>query len=144
MPSHSSAPYISEQLSAPVLEELNAINASRMGSPLFSMRRLTAVMVARYCSKWNSSGTRNTLETGVRSTGTYRNRNRKCWPAQQRSRKRVMGAVAGTKFGGEGGGGAFLTSACFKVRPSTIRSRGGGEKHCSHSSDLPMAERDKR
>lgn len=74
MPSHSNAPYISEQLSAPVLEELKAMKASRTGSPLFSMRRLTAVIVARYCSRWNSSGTRNTRETGDRSTGTYDSR----------------------------------------------------------------------
>lgn len=48
MPSHSSAPYISEQLSAPEREELKARKASRMGKPLASMRRLTTVMVARY------------------------------------------------------------------------------------------------
>lgn len=70
MPNHSNAPYISEQLSAPVLEELKAMKASLTGSPLASMRRRTASMVARCCSRWNSSGTRNTRDTGVRSTDT--------------------------------------------------------------------------
>lgn len=76
MPSHSNAPYISEQLRAPVLEELNAMKASRTGSRFASIRRRTAVMVALYCRRWNSSGTRNTLDTGMRSTGTCRCRHR--------------------------------------------------------------------
>lgn len=71
MPSHSKAPYISEQLSAPVFDELNAIKASLTGNPFASIRRRTAVMVALYWSRWNSSATRNILDTGVLSTGTF-------------------------------------------------------------------------
>lgn len=82
MPSHSKAPFISEQLSAPVLDELKAMKASLTSSPLISIRRLTAVMVARCCSKWNSSGTRNTRDTGVLSTGTCMRR----WAITERER----------------------------------------------------------
>lgn len=71
MPSHSRAPYISEQLRAPEREELKARKASLTGSPLLSMRRRTAAIVARYWRRWYSSGMMNMRDSAVRSTGTY-------------------------------------------------------------------------
>ena len=72
--------FISEQLSAPVLDELKAMKASLTSSPFISIRLRTAAIVALCSSKWNSSGSRNTRDTGVLSTGTcMRYRGEKRW-----------------------------------------------------------------